>query len=562
MVRLAAAFGVLALALAGGASADGAEITVPGDMTVEAQDASGAVVTFAASAVDEDGNAVTVACQPASGSRFPLGETEVTCTADEDEEKFKVTVVDTTPPTLVAPDVTEQATSPSGAVVRYALPFATDAVDPTPSVACDPPPGRFPLGTTTVRCSGTDDAGNVREATFTVSVVDTDAPRFSGGPEAVVEREANGPDGSVVAYPLPTATDATSREPLPVTCAPPPQTTFPLGETTVTCAATDAAGNRGELTFTVVVKDTTPPTLTVPAALSVTASSAAGAPATDAAIAAFLAGAAASDLVTATPVVTHDAPPVLPIGATRITFAAADAAGNTATASSLVTVLAPSTGSAPPAAPSSATPVAVPDRTPPGAVRSLRVAVGDRRVRLTWAPPADPDFDRVSVLRSAAASGAQGAVTVYTGRETTFEDRGLRNGVEYRYVLVGYDRERNASPAVAAVATPKARLLFAPLDGARIRKPPMLVWRAVPRAAYYNVQLFRGRTKILSAWPTRPRLLLRESWRYGGKQRRLAPGVYRWYVWPGFGARRAARYGQALGQATFVRVRAGSASAG
>jgi hypothetical protein len=94
--------------------------------------------------------------------------------------------------------------------------------------------------------------------------------------------------------------------------------------------------------------------------------------------------------------------------------------------------------------------------------------------------------------------------------------------------------------------------LFAPRAGARVTAPPLLAWRRGARASYYNVQLYRGRVKVLSAWPVRTRLQLRARWRYLGRQRKLSPGVYRWYVWPGYGPARAHRYGRLLGQSRFT----------
>ena len=52
---------------------------------------------------------------------------------------------------------------------------------------------------------------------------------------------------------------------------------FPIGTTTVTCSATDAAGNKGDNTFTVTVQDTMAPNLTVSANKTATATSADGA---------------------------------------------------------------------------------------------------------------------------------------------------------------------------------------------------------------------------------------------------------------------------------------------
>jgi len=98
--------------------------------------------------------------------------------------------------------------------------------------------------------------------------------------------------------------------------------------------------------------------------------------------------------------------------------------------------------------------------------------------------------------------------------------------------------------------TPSAHLLT-PLAGAAVRAPVLLSWTPVPGASYYNVQLYHGR-KVLSAWPVSASFELRGNWRYRGDRHRLTPGRYRWYVWPGFGARAHPRYGRPVGSGTFV----------
>jgi hypothetical protein len=105
----------------------------------------------------------------------------------------------------------------------------------------------------------------------------------------------------------------------------------------------------------------------------------------------------------------------------------------------------------------------------------------------------------------------------------------------------------------APAAKKVAAALQSPKAGARVTRPPLLVWRRVAGARYYNVQLFRGRKKVFTGWPTRTRLQLRAKWTNRGRTERLLPGRYRWFVWPGYTNPR--RYGTLLGQSTFVVTR-------
>ena len=125
-----------------------------------------------------------LACDSASGSTFPLGTTKVTnCVAtdaagNERHGDFDVKVVDTTAPVLNQhQDVIENQQSSHGAVVNYALPGATDAVDPNPNVSCSPDSGStFPIGSTTVTCQASDNDGNHSQSQFSVVVQQGPAP--------------------------------------------------------------------------------------------------------------------------------------------------------------------------------------------------------------------------------------------------------------------------------------------------------------------------------------------------------------------------------------------------
>lgn len=169
--------GLVALVLPLAALADSPPvITVPADMTVEAQNFSGATVTYTASAVDNHGEPVQVTCNPPSGSVFGFGETTVTCTARAHGEaatkRFKVTVVDTRPPTITVPAAQQLTTKArQGKVVTYSA-SAADIVDGTVAVTCAPASGTtFPVGTTTVTCTAADRRGNATSASFGVTIV-------------------------------------------------------------------------------------------------------------------------------------------------------------------------------------------------------------------------------------------------------------------------------------------------------------------------------------------------------------------------------------------------------
>jgi hypothetical protein len=64
--------------------------------------------------------------------------------------------------------------------------------------------------------------------------------------------DASGPTGAIVSYAV-SATDDVDG-PLTPTCAPASDSTFQIGDTTVTCAATDSSGNTGTASFVVHVR--------------------------------------------------------------------------------------------------------------------------------------------------------------------------------------------------------------------------------------------------------------------------------------------------------------------
>jgi hypothetical protein len=186
------------------------------------------------------------------------------------------------------------------------------------------------------------------------------------------------------------------------------------------------------------------------------------------------------------------------------------------------------------------------DSTPPRAPR-VAVSTNDRFIALRWS--VSRDTRSVEVTRVPGLSGPEPSL-VFKGRRSRFADRNVQNGVEYRYSVASVDRAGNK--AVHGVDAVAAAPLFLPIEGSVVHGPPVLAWRKVAGASYYNVQIFRRGRKILSAWPHRPWLRLSRTWTFEGRPYRLTSATYEWRVWPGVGTPSAHRYRPLLGHSTFV----------
>lgn len=189
------------------------------------------------------------------------------------------------------------------------------------------------------------------------------------------------------------------------------------------------------------------------------------------------------------------------------------------------------------------------DTTPPGKVKRLKRQVGYGMLKLAWTRPSDSDFDHVKVFVSSSAKSPPRTL-VYKGKGRAYMNKRFKNGLYYRYAVVSYDHIGNASRG-AAVVVPPSVLLRSPGNGAVVKSPPRLLWAPVRKSSFYNVQLYSPTSKMLSAWPGKAKLTLSRRWTYAGRRFTLKRGLYRWFVWPGFGPRAKARYGQLLGQGTF-----------
>ena len=191
---------------------------------------------------------------------FPLGETIVTwmvadSSGNVSTSSHKVIVVDTTSPEIFINNVTLEGMISSGSELLLPTPQIND-IDEV--IVTNNAPTIFPFGETIVTWTATDQSGNVATKEQSVNVVDTIRPLLVIPDD--IEVEANGintiiddlgeltvNDISDIAY---TTNDAPEK--------------FPLGETIVTWAVSDIAGNSVSGTQLVTVVDTTSPEIIAP----------------------------------------------------------------------------------------------------------------------------------------------------------------------------------------------------------------------------------------------------------------------------------------------------------
>lgn len=184
-------------------------------------------------------------------------------------------------------------------------------------------------------------------------------------------------------------------------------------------------------------------------------------------------------------------------------------------------------------------------------VRKARVRPGDHRATITWARPRNPNFRRVEIVRMPGRKGAERSL-VYRGNKTRFLDRGLKNGSAYTWLIYAIGKAGNRSAGVELTATPPVRVKLGSKVKLAPKSPIVFWWKPVRKARFYNVQLFRGSTKVLSSWPSKPSVSLADSWNWEGGKRKLSAGKYRWFVWPGFGRRANAEFGKLVGSGKLV----------
>jgi hypothetical protein len=302
---------------------------------------------------------VTLTTTHAPGTSFPVGITTVTYTAkdvynNQNQCQFRIDVRQTPPGSNCEGDAAGPTFSgcPSNISTPQlaALTVAT-WTPPTPADNCKPinltsthEPGQvFAVGTTTVTYTAKDGNNNSSTCSFTVTITttnpcanDTQKPTILGCPANILLPTNTNINGAVAIWNVPSAGDNCGLANFTASHA--PGSVFPVGTTTVTYTATDAANNAASCSFSIIVGtdpcpgDNTGPTISgCPANINLVVP---GASAT-----ATWTAPTATDPCAPVTVNTNYAPgSTFPLGTTTVSYQFSDKKGNKRTCNFNVTV--------------------------------------------------------------------------------------------------------------------------------------------------------------------------------------------------------------------------------
>jgi hypothetical protein len=243
------------------------DLTVPPDQTVEAVDATGAIVTYPAATASDLDDVASLNYSQDSNTLFPLGTTIVSVTAIDGlgnsvTKMFDVVVRDTTPPVISITQGPNPLTASPDAHFEF---LATDAVTASAALVVEAKLDKqdwqaisgtaldlanLPAGAHTLLLKATDAAGNKSTPTSFNWTIDDTPPTLTVPPDVTVE--ATGPNGATVNYGAISASDDSGL--VRIFASQDSGTVFPVGKTIVTVNAFDPAGNETTGTFAVVVQ--------------------------------------------------------------------------------------------------------------------------------------------------------------------------------------------------------------------------------------------------------------------------------------------------------------------
>ncbi len=325
-------------------------ITCPPNVSIAANaSCTGLVGAYSAVTVGDNCSANPTVTQSPAPTTVLSGHNDVevvTLTANDGNGNtasctLTVTLKDVTAPAITCPANTTIAANAScaGAVGAYAPATLSDNCNPNPTVTQSPSAATGLSGhndSKIITLLADDGNGNTASCTFTVTLKDITPPVITCPANATVAADASC-SGAVGAYTPVAVSDNCAANPT-VTQGPPPATVLSGHNDVeaVTLTANDGNGNIATCTFTVTLKDVTPPTITCPANATIAAN------ATCSGVIGAYSAVSVGDNCAANPTVTQSPAPATVLSGHNdvktVTLTADDGNGNTAICTLTVTL--------------------------------------------------------------------------------------------------------------------------------------------------------------------------------------------------------------------------------
>jgi gliding motility-associated-like protein len=299
---------------------------------------------------------VTLTQSPAAGSLFngagttvPITITASDANGNTTDCSFTINLIDVINPTITCPaniTVGVDAGNCTATVTSLGTPTSADNcfVD---TVTNNHPSTTYPLGSTIVVWTVTDESGNTATCNQTVTVVDNISPALTCSAN-ISSTVATGSCNASIATPNSTFNDNCSVSALTwvmtgATTGTSAATginnvgtqTFNIGVTTITYTVKDAANNTITCSYTVTINDNISPTITCPANVTVNVASGCTATVTAATLGTLVTG----DNCAVASVTNNHPSTTYPVGTTTVLWTVTDAAGNSNTCTQTVTVV-------------------------------------------------------------------------------------------------------------------------------------------------------------------------------------------------------------------------------
>ena len=240
-------------------------ITAPADLVIDSDTGSCDATNVSLGSSTTNDNCGVDSVENDAPVSFPLGETTVTWTVTDDAGNIatdtqKVTVEDNEAPTITAPaDLVLDSDTGSCDATNVSLGSSTTNDNCGVKSVINDAPSTFPLGTTTVTWTVTDNADNISTDTQTVTVEDNELPTIIAPDDLIVDTDFDQCSASAINLGTPATNDNCGIKEVK-NDAP---NTFPIGVTTVTWTVIDNADNANTITQKVIVEDTQAPSAPV-----------------------------------------------------------------------------------------------------------------------------------------------------------------------------------------------------------------------------------------------------------------------------------------------------------